>query len=140
LVFDPAFSGTIKVDGTSYTASSGIVSIPNIAAGSHSITKGSVANLYYIKTQYQSALASKLSQEGIAEPKAVLYPNPAQDVFSISTASDIESIIITNSTGKVMKEIRGNVQRVNISNFESGVYLLLIKTNKGLLQQKIIKK
>lgn len=140
LVFDPTFSGTVKVDGTSYTASSGIVSIPSIAAGSHSITKGSVANLYYIKTQYQSALTSRLSQEEVAEPKAVIYPNPVQNVFSLSTDSEIESITITNSTGRVMKEIRGNVQKVDISNFESGVYLVLIKTNKGLLQQKVIKK
>ncbi len=139
LVFDPTFSGTVKVDGTSYTASSGIVTIPNIISGSHSITKGSVANLYYIKTQYQTTLTSKLSQEAVV-PKAVVYPNPVQNVFSISTASDIESITITNSTGKIMKEIRGNIQKVDISNFESGVYLLLIKTHKGLLQEKVIKK
>lgn len=140
LVFDPTFSGTVKVDGTSYTASSGIVSIPSIAAGSHSITKGSVANLYYIKTQYQSALTSRLSQEEVTGSKAIIYPNPVQNVFSLSTDSEIESITITNSTGRVMKEIRGNVQKVDISNFESGVYLVLIKTNKGLLQQKVIKK
>lgn len=139
LVFDPTFTGTIKVDGTSYTASSGIVSIPTIAAGSHSITKGSVANLYYIKTQYQTTTTSRLSQTEVSQPKAVIYPNPVQNVFSISTPYTIESVMITNSTGKVMKEIRGNVQRVDISNFESGVYLLLIKTNQGLLQEKVIK-
>ncbi|MEL1239787.1 pectate lyase family protein [Flavobacterium flavipallidum] len=55
LVFDPTFAGAIKLNGTSYTASSGIVSIPNLAAGSYTITKGDTANLYYIKTAYATS-------------------------------------------------------------------------------------
>jgi len=55
LVFDPTFAGAIKLNGTSYTASSGIVSIPNLTAGSYTITKGDTANLYYIKTAYATS-------------------------------------------------------------------------------------
>ena len=52
LVFDPTFSGTIKLNNVSYTATAGVVIIPNVPAGLNTITKGSVANLFYIKTAY----------------------------------------------------------------------------------------
>ena len=41
-------AGTIKVDGTKYTASNGIVTV-SLAAGSHTITKADTANLFYIE-------------------------------------------------------------------------------------------
>jgi uncharacterized repeat protein (TIGR02543 family) len=47
LVFNEDFSDDIKIDGTSLTASSGILST-TLSAGSHTITKDDVANLYYI--------------------------------------------------------------------------------------------
>ncbi len=47
LVFNSSFDGKVKVDGTSYTASNGVVTV-DITAGSHKITKGVSANLYFI--------------------------------------------------------------------------------------------
>ncbi|MFC3157887.1 hypothetical protein ACFOEQ_04775 [Chryseobacterium arachidis] len=69
LVLDPTFGGTIKVDNVSYTASSGVVTVPNVTAGSHTITKGSVANLYYIKTQYASATVLATKENTLSESK-----------------------------------------------------------------------
>lgn len=40
-------SATIKVDGTKYTASNGIVSV-DLSAGAHTITKADTANLFYM--------------------------------------------------------------------------------------------
>lgn len=138
LVFDPSFSGTIKVDGNSYTASSGVVTIPNLTAGSHTITKGSVANLYYIKTQYSVTGKSTAGEMNIEKP--VIYPNPVQTTFTISNVNDIEQIIISNNTGKIVKEIKGNVKTIDISHLNSGIYFLSIKTNKGIINQTVIKK
>ena len=55
LVFDGTFSGAIKLNGSSYTASAGIVVIPSLPAGSYTITKGDTANLFYIKTVYDAS-------------------------------------------------------------------------------------
>ncbi len=46
LVFAEA-AATVKVDGTKYTASNGIVAV-DVAAGSHTITKADSANLFYM--------------------------------------------------------------------------------------------
>jgi pectate lyase len=139
LVFDPTFSGTIKVDNVSYTASSGIVTIPNVQAGSHSITKGSVANLFYIKTQYSSATVLATKENSISE-KLKVYPNPVETSFNISTPETIEMVNIINNAGEIVKTIRGNNKTIDISNLTSGTYFVQIKTNKEIIHQKIIKK
>ncbi len=54
LVFNDDFEDGIYIDETSYTASSGIVTA-TLDAGSHSITKDDVANLYYISLVYTSS-------------------------------------------------------------------------------------
>ncbi|GAA4166749.1 hypothetical protein GCM10022217_41050 [Chryseobacterium ginsenosidimutans] len=139
LVFDPAFSGTIKVDNVSYTASSGVVTIPNVQAGSHSITKGSVANLFYIKTQYSSATVLATKENSISE-KLKVYPNPVETSFNISTPETVEMVNIINNAGETVKTIRGNNKNINISDLTSGTYFVQIKTNKETIHQKIIKK
>ncbi|WP_438447030.1 pectate lyase [Gorillibacterium sp. sgz5001074] len=48
LVFNSADGTKIKIDGTSYPMTNGIVSVP-LPSGSHTITKDGVTNLYYIK-------------------------------------------------------------------------------------------
>ena len=53
LVFNQKNSSDIKVDGTVYTLTDGILSI-EIEAGSHEITKESTGNLYYMSVSQQS--------------------------------------------------------------------------------------
>lgn len=54
LVFDNTFTGKIKVNGVSYTAAAGIVVVPSLPAATYTITKGDPANLFYIKTVYNT--------------------------------------------------------------------------------------
>lgn len=53
LVFNQKNSSDIKVDGTVYTLTDGILSL-EIEAGSHEITKKSTGNLYYMSVSQQS--------------------------------------------------------------------------------------
>nr|WP_240941024.1 hypothetical protein [Paenibacillus sp. HB172176] len=50
LVFNTADGTEIKIDGTSYAMTDGIVTA-SLAAGSHTITKDDVTNLYYIRLE-----------------------------------------------------------------------------------------
>lgn len=47
LVFNGNFNGDFKIDGNSYSASSGIIT-HTLSAGSHTLSKDNVANLYYM--------------------------------------------------------------------------------------------
>ncbi len=68
-----------------------------------------------------------------------IFPNPAQDFVKINTRSKILSIYIYDMAG-----IRSNATmvdgKVNVKNLQPGVYLLGIKTDKGLVTKKFIKK
>lgn len=59
LVFNQKNSSDIKVDGTVYTLTDGILSL-EIEAGSHEITKESTGNLYYMSVSQQSETPTTL--------------------------------------------------------------------------------
>lgn len=50
LVFNQESGKKIKIDGTNYTLTNGVVSVP-LASGTHTITKADSINLYYIELQ-----------------------------------------------------------------------------------------
>ncbi|TDP03981.1 T9SS type A sorting domain-containing protein [Flavobacterium sp. 245] len=145
LVFDSNFTGTIKVDNVSYTASAGIVTA-SIAAGSHTITKGSVANLFYISTQYNSSstLRTAPTTEIAAEPKTskvLLYPNPVSDVLYISKSTQtIEKVQVYNMSGTLVKSGSKDAESIDLSNLIPGTYLVKVYTNDGSINQTILKK
>jgi pectate lyase len=134
LVLDPTFNGTIKLDAVNYTASNGLVTIPNIAAGNHNITKGSVANLYYIKTAYSALNVNQNINQNI-----VLYPNPVTNELNILTNSKIEEVSIYNIIGQLIKVQKGDFKTIDMSNFRSGNYLLKVVSEDGVITKKIIK-
>ncbi|MBD8081939.1 pectate lyase family protein [Chryseobacterium caseinilyticum] len=140
LVLDPTFSGTVKFDNVNYTATGGIITIPNIAAGSHTITKGSVANLFYIKTVFNTTGTLAVQESKLN--KLTVYPNPVSSILTISTRNSdvIESGTVTNSLGQTLKTLDKNTSKIDMSDLSSGVYFLHIKTREGVLNQKIIKK
>ncbi|MTH15250.1 T9SS type A sorting domain-containing protein [Flavobacterium sp. LC2016-01] len=145
LVFDSNFTGTIKVDNVSYTASAGIVTA-SIAAGSHSITKGSVANLFYISTQYNSGSTLRMAKtaEVAAEPetsKVLLYPNPVTDVLYISKSTQtIEQVLVYNMSGTLVKSAGKNAESIDLNELISGTYLVKVYTSDGSFNQTILKK
>ncbi|MDQ6470179.1 T9SS type A sorting domain-containing protein [Flavobacterium sp. LHD-80] len=145
LVFDSNFTGTIKVDNVSYTASAGIVTA-SIAAGSHSITKGSVANLFYISTAYNSGSTLRMAKttEVTAEPetsKVLLYPNPVSDVLYISKSTQtIEQVFVYNMSGILVKSAGKNAESIDLSQLISGTYLIKVSTTDGSINQTILKK
>jgi pectate lyase len=81
LVFANGFSGTIKINGTNYTANNGLVVAPNLPIATYTITKGSVANLYYMKTVYTDSLSTIDSSQN--NQKLQIYPNPVHDILNI---------------------------------------------------------
>jgi pectate lyase len=137
LVFDPTFSGTVKLDGVAYTASAGLVIIPSVPAGPHSITKGTIANLFYIKTAFNTL--GTTGQDN-ALKQIVVFPNPANDVLNISTEAKIDKIGIFTISGQLIKEIIGDKKLIPIYELESGNYLIKIISNQIETNRKFIKK
>jgi hypothetical protein len=143
LVFDANFTGTIKVDNVSYTASAGIVTA-SIAAGSHSITKGSVANLFYISTVYSGTLKTANATESITDEessKIILYPNPVSStLYLVDSNQKVEKVLIYNIVGNLVISSGKNAESIDMSNLVPGTYLVKIYTSNGSFNQTLIKK
>lgn len=108
---------------------------------------GGSANGNYIFTK------EKISAAGINSPsyheKFILYPNPATDYLhilsdvSFNTDANVE---IMNISGKIVDrksiKLQENLSEsiIDISTLNDGIYLLIIKTNQGIFNQKFIKK
>ena len=142
LVFDSNFTGTIKVNNVSYTAVAGIVTA-SIPAGTNTITKGSVANLFYISTAYTGSTlrVAQTSTEEVETTKTVLYPNPVTDVLYLSHSNQqVEKIEIYNISGTLVTSSGKNVENIDISKLVHGAYLAKIYTKNGIINQTILKK
>lgn len=143
LVFDANFTGTIKVDNVSYTASAGIVTA-SIAAGSHSITKGSVANLFYISTVYGGTLKTANITESITaeeSSKIILYPNPVSSTLYLADSNQkVEKVLIYNIVGNLVISSGKNAESIDMSSLTPGTYLAKIYTSNGSFNQTLIKK
>jgi hypothetical protein len=69
-----------------------------------------------------------------------IYPNPAYGKFTITTDSNIQSIVIFNLSGKLIYSDSGFIyqKEIDLSGYDKGVYLLKIQTGKGIEAKKII--
>ena len=72
----------------------------------------------------------------------IIYPNPATDFIRISNIDELQSVIIYNINGIVIKELAHNqLTEIAISDLPHGIYFikLLNKSNDTLIR-KIIKR
>jgi hypothetical protein len=80
-------------------------------------------------------------------PQTVVYPNPANEVlninFELSTGAEKAEIAIFNTIGQVVYQNTVNAEskstKVDVSNFEKGLYVIKIVDNQGNTQnQKVL--
>ncbi|MCI9845339.1 T9SS type A sorting domain-containing protein [Flavobacterium pectinovorum] len=145
LVFDSNFTGTIKVNNVSYTATAGIVTA-SLPAGANTITKGSVANLFYIRTAYNttsriaSNLSDSLTEETVESKALTLYPNPVSGELNIDSDKTIQKVEVYNLTGALVNSQAGNSNTIDMGNLANGSYLVKVYTENSVTTKIIIKK
>ena len=72
-----------------------------------------------------------------------IFPNPVSDQFQINLNNQqkILNLKILDVNGRIVKKIKSNLSRntYQLSNLKAGIYFLLLETDKGRLEKKIIK-
>jgi hypothetical protein len=69
-----------------------------------------------------------------------LYPNPTKGVINLKgNFTAINKIEIFSLSGQLILQIKKNLKGINIENLPSGLYLLKIETEKGIVTKKVIK-
>lgn len=91
---------------------------------------------------FGSALSSLLilnSLEISADEQLVLFPNPAKDFVQFKTTENVSEVQLFDQLGRLISKnsIKNNV--MNVQNLKTGVYYLIIKTEKNSYTKKLIK-
>jgi hypothetical protein len=68
-----------------------------------------------------------------------IFPNPANVILNVKSASPIESGKIYNAQGQIIQLIQGNRSQIDIANLEGGIYFLEIEVNKARQVLKFFK-
>jgi hypothetical protein len=77
----------------------------------------------------------------MAESDIKLVNNPVQDVlrFSVSDFIEIKGITISDISGRIVLKTDTNESSINVNQLKSGLFLVSIRTNKGVLTKKFLK-
>jgi pectate lyase len=133
LVFNEDFNEEIKVDGTSYTVASGILTL-SIESGEHTISKDDVANLYLMSIEYSTGVEGVISETGMK-----VFPNPVSDILHISTSEKVSKINLYSAGGLLMKHYNGDVGNINLTGMQQGVYFLMIHVGNTTYIKRVVK-
>lgn len=87
--------------------------------------------------------ATPLGVNSFSANDVSIYPNPANDMISISNSlhTVFESFEMSDLNGRVVKagKINATDAQISISDLSIGVYMMKIKTNQGIATKKVIK-
>jgi len=81
--------------------------------------------------------------EDLAASNALIYPNPTNGIFTISTASEvISSVSIYDGAGKLVAIMNNdkltNEMNIDLSSFARGVYSLELQSEKSIARNRVI--
>tara|TARA_B100001758_G_scaffold198668_1_gene176935 strand:- start:226 stop:1134 length:909 start_codon:yes stop_codon:yes gene_type:complete len=72
-----------------------------------------------------------------------IYPNPFTNQLNINSSEEISNIQLLDLTGRILinKKVTSEFNsKINISNINSGQYILIIETTSGVYEKKVFKK
>jgi hypothetical protein len=72
-----------------------------------------------------------------------LYPNPTEDILTIEVfGANLKQLFVTDLNGKILSKQQafGNTNNLNVKNLSTGVYLVNIETEYGVLVRRFVKK
>ena len=100
------------------------------------LTGSHYGDFYYFENISQITRIKELS----TFDEFAVHPNPVTKQLTIDVDAQIESIQIIDLTGKTIKLIPQNTEVVNVNSLANGLYFLQVKTDKGIVSKKFIKK
>lgn len=93
---------------------------------------------------YTMSMVRSLLFDGVQTYSILIQPNPVSDMLYLSTtdASDIQSVILYSSDGKKVVELHDfhSGDKIDMSSYAAGIYMLKLQDANGLLQTLSITK
>lgn len=147
-IFSGTGSATANVTGGnppySYTWNNGeeTQTITNLAVGAYSVLVEEINNSGCVAWGFYTVYGpngAAVENEFIGSIK--MYPNPIDDFINVNGDVEITEVSIYDGLGRLVthSNIYDTSASINVSSFEAGIYIVLINTEKGILESKFIK-
>lgn len=110
--------------------------------GTHTITWTATDGIGNYETCSFDIVVSPFTKDKILEnDDIIIYPNPVDDYIYLDCLENLfETIIIVDELGRVLyRNQEGNIQQIDISLFNAGVYLLILRNDAGFKTFKFTK-
>jgi len=133
----------IDIADANYITDADTTTLFNFAEGSGLTTVNSAsgidANFGYGGAHYPTWILLSTTVAAVNSNNLInfnVYPNPANDVINIQTENLIKNVAIYNILGKLV--YTNNVETVNVSSLDAGIYLIKVETEKGIGTSKLV--
>ena len=95
----------------------------------------SVGDLSILLSGWVNVYENKAEENEIS-----IYPNPAKDFIKVSGNDRINSVKVYNCLGMMVEEIEVNANKaeINISDYNTGIYFVDVKTENGNIVKKVV--
>ncbi len=89
-------------------------------------------------------VSQTLANDQFLDSKFSTYPNPAKNVINVSNTMDamITAIEFTDVNGRIVKNVKFDgvsETQISVSELSSGIYMMKIVSDKGIITKKVIK-
>jgi len=99
------------------------------------LTPSTTSGFSNIKIKWTPTAAAGIDEIELSKLYSV-YPNPTKS-FVFINGLNIKEIVLTTLSGKLI--LTSNNQNINLSKIPKGIYLAIVKTEKGTITKKIAK-
>ncbi len=115
--------------------------ITSLEVGEHQI-KFWVVNDWQIESEVWTETFTLQSTDiqTLDAEELTVYPNPATDFINIKTCSEVLAISVYSLTGQLVLQNTSHQKTVDLQNIPKGMYLILVKTEAGIVIKQIVKK
>lgn len=104
------------------------------------------ADIYFdfnfpIVTNTTSTVVTELGTGEFENTSVAVYPNPVKDLLTISAKDSITSVQVFDIQGRLLETYPNNISTatIDMTSKAKGMYLVKVKTDKGIKTAKIIK-
>jgi len=137
-------NATASIEGAfEYTPASGtVLEIGDNQKLSTVFTPTDATNYNVVNAEVLINVLKKTSVESLSAQNISIYPNPTSSMLNFDFANNtIQKINIADLTGKMIIEISDIKQKemIDLSNFETGIYIISIQIDNKIVTTKIVK-
>ena len=103
------------------------------------------ANIYFdynypiTTNNYITTVQTLGINESVADTKISVYPNPVKDFIHFDTQENVIKVEVYDIAGRILSSNSVNENKLNLSDLQTGNYILKVYTESGISNTKIIK-